>query len=390
MKRAALVIGLLVVACSKPKSTPAPEEHPEPAASAGHEHEGLQRVVHLSADVAKAANVETAPVKKEVLRASLLLPGEIAANPDKSGRISSPVAGRIEVVSFQEGGSVKKGDAMITLRVPDLGKLRGAYAATQSKAKAARANADRLKDLSGERLASQQAALDAEAEAQALAAEEAALSAQLSAVGAGGGDGFLLVLRAPASGVVTKRDAIVGQPVTADQALGSIADLDAPWFLARVFEKDLGRLEQGASADVELNAYPNEHFAGTVEVIAQQIDPVARTLTARIGLRNRKSLLRVGLFGSARVEVGKSAADEAGASAVLQVPRSALTRINEKDVVFVQTAPETFELHDVVIGESAVGKVQIIAGLREGESVVTHGVFTLKSLVLKGTFAEDE
>lgn len=379
---------LVVAACNRTKPTPT-SEHTEPAASAGHEHEGLQRVVHLSPDVAKAANVETTPVKKDVLRASLLLPGEIAANPDKSGRISSPVAGRIEVVSFQEGASVKKGDPMITLRVPDLGKLRGAYAATQSKAKAARANADRLKDLSGERLASQQAALDAEAEAQALAAEEAALSAQLNAVGAGGGDGFLLVLRAPASGVVTKRDAIVGQPVTADQALGSIADLESPWFLARVFEKDLGRLEQGASADVELNAYPNEHFSGTVEVIAQQIDPVARTLTARIGLKNRKNLLRVGLFGSARVDVGQ-VGGEAGGAPVLLVPRSALTRINEKDVVFVKTASETYELHDVVIGEAAVGKVQVVAGLREGEPVVTHGVFTLKSLVLKGTFAEDE
>ena len=388
MKRAratSLVAAVVLAACSRPKPAPT-NDPPEPAASAGHEHEGLQKVVHLAADVAKAANVQTAPTKKEILRASLLLPGEIAPNPDRSGRVSSPVAGRVEVVSFQEGASVKKGDPVVTLRVPDLGKLRGAYAATQSKAKAARANADRLKDLSGERLASQQAAVDAEAEAQALAAEEAALSAQLSAVGAGGGDGFLLVLRAPVSGVVTKRDAVVGQPVTADQALGSIADLDSPWFLARVFEKDLGRLEQGASADVELNAYPNEHFAGTVEVIAQQIDPVARTLTARIGLKNRKNLLRVGLFGSARVDIGPGAA----AAPALLVPRSALTRINEKDVVFVQTGPETYELHDVVIGESAVGKVQIVAGLREGEPVVTHGVFTLKSLVLKGTFAEEE
>lgn len=388
MKRAALLLLLLLGACSRPKPAPVGEP-PGPAASAGHEHEGLQKVVHLSADVAKAANVDVAPVKKDVLRASILLPGEIAANPDRSGRVSSPVAGRIEVVSFQEGASVKKGDPVVTMRVPDLGKLRGAYAATQSKAKAARANADRLKDLSGERLASQQAAVDAEAEAQALAAEEAALSSQLNAVGAGGGDGVLLVLRAPVSGVVTRRDAVVGQPVTADQALGSIADLEAPWFLARIFEKDLGRLEQGASADVELNAYPNEHFNGTVEVIAQQIDPVARTLTARISLKNRKNLLRVGLFGSARVDVGQGAGS-ADKAPVLLVPRSALTRINEKDVVFVQTGPETFELHDVVIGESAVGKVQIVAGLREGEPVVTHGVFTLKSLVLKGTFAEDE
>ncbi len=153
-----------------------------------------------------------------------------------------------------------------------------------------------------------------------------------------------------------------------------------------MFEKDLGRLRQGESAEVELNAYPNEAFEGSVEVLSQQIDPVARTLTARIGLKNRNGLLRVGLFGSARVDVG----DDKANTPVLVVPRSALTQINGKQVVFVRTSPETFDVHEVVLGESAVGKVHVVAGLQEGEAVVTHGTFTLKSLVLKGTFAEEE
>jgi cobalt-zinc-cadmium efflux system membrane fusion protein len=174
--------------------------------------------------------------------------------------------------------------------------------------------------------------------------------------------------------------------VTADQTLGSVADLSEAWFLARVFEKDLGRLRQGASAEVELNAYPNERFEGSVEVLAQQIDPMARTLTARIGVKNRNGLLRVGLFGSARVDVG----DDKTSVPVLVVPRSALTQINGKQIVFVRTTPETFDLHEVVLGESAVGSVRILAGLQEGEAVVTRGTFTLKSLVLKGTFAEEE
>jgi cobalt-zinc-cadmium efflux system membrane fusion protein len=59
-------------------------------------------------------------------------------------------------------------------------------------------------------------------------------------------------------------------------------------------------------------------------------------------------------------------------------------------VVFVRTGAETFELHEIVTGESAVGKVQVLSGLKEGESVVTHGVFTLKSIVLKGTFGEED
>lgn len=389
---AALLVAIgtvLPIACSGSKATsPGRDKRESSEADGGdHEHEGLPKVVHLTPEVFRAAHVEIAPAKIEVLRPTILLPGEVAANPDRTGRISSTVAGRVEEVRFQEGAPVKKGDVVVMLRVPDLGKLRGAYAATSSKAKAARSNADRLKDLTENRLASSQAALDAEAEAQSLDAEERALAEQLAAVGAGGaGQGFILGLRAPVSGVVVRREAVVGQPVTADQTLGSVADLAEAWFLGRVFEKDLGRLRQGAPAEIELNAYPDERFEGTVEVLSQQIDPVARTLTARIGLKNRSQLLRMGLFGSARVDV----AGDGERAPALVVPHSAVTKINEKDVVFVQTATETFDLHEVVLGQAAVGRVEILAGIKAGELVVTRGVFTLKSLVLKRSFAEEE
>ncbi len=354
-----------------------------------HEHETFAKTVRLSPQVFRDAKLEITPAAKETLAANIVLPGEVVADPDRSARISSTVPGRVEEVRFRDGAIVKKGDVMVVLRVPDLGKVRGAYIATTGRAKAARANADRVKALVESRLASQQAQLDAEAEAQSLDAEAKALGEQLAAVGAGGGAagaGVLLNLRAPIAGVVVKRDAVVGQPVTAEQTLGSVADLSEAWFLGRVFEKDLGRLREGARAEVELNAYPAEHFEGKIEVLGQQIDPVARTLTARIRIENRRGLLRIGLFGGARVESG----DDKPKPPTLVVSRSALTEIAGKSVVFVRTGEETFEVHEVVVGESAVGKVQVLTGLKEGEPVVTRGVFTLKSIVLKGSFAEED
>ena len=67
-----------------------------------------------------------------------------------------------------------------------------------------------------------------------------------------------------------------------------------------------------------------------------------------------------------------------------------MTDIGGKTVVFVRHADDDFELHDVTLGDSALGKVEVLNGLREGELVVTEGVFTLKSVVLKSTLAEDE
>jgi cobalt-zinc-cadmium efflux system membrane fusion protein len=179
---------------------------------------------------------------------------------------------------------------------------------------------------------------------------------------------------------------VVGQPVTAEQTIAVIADLDQVWFLARVFEKNLGQTHVGAPADVQLNAYPNERFQGVIEYLGRQIDPAARTVTARIRLTNRTELLRIGLFGVAHVGTG----EETTKPPVLAVPRDAVTEIGGKTVVFVQQPDGDFDVHDVVLGETALTKVAVVSGLRAGEPVVVDGVITLKSAVLKSTFSEAE
>jgi cobalt-zinc-cadmium efflux system membrane fusion protein len=388
------VAALAMTSCSKsdkPEKGEAHESQPSPAASAHgehDEHEELPTRVKLMPDVIADARIKTSAVKKGTLAITVSLPGEISVDPDRAARIATPVVGRIEEVRFKEGVAVKKGDALAVIRVPELGKVRGAQAVALAKAKAARANADRLKSLLEKRLTSEQSVVDADAEAQAFSIEARALGEQLTAMGAGAGAGspFLLTLRAPIDGVVIARDAVVGQPATAEQTLGSIADLREVWFLGRVFEKDLGRLRIGAGAEVQLNAYPAERFQGTVDYIGQRIDLVARTVTARIRLANRDDMLRIGLFGMAFVETGGAQVREPR----LLVPRSALTEIGQKQVVFVKHSDGDFEMHSVVLGDAALGNVEIVSGLREGEEVVVEGVFTLKSAVLKGTFAEDE
>jgi cobalt-zinc-cadmium efflux system membrane fusion protein len=141
-----------------------------------------------------------------------------------------------------------------------------------------------------------------------------------------------------------------------------------------------------AAAEVELNAYPKERFEGRVALLGRQVDPVARTVVARIPLGNRQDLLRLGLFGTARISGG----EVPRAAPALVVQRSAVTEIGGRSVLFVRHPDDHFELHDVVLGRAALGKVEVLSGLREGEQVVIDGVFTLKSLVLKSTIAEEE
>lgn len=382
----------LAGACSRSSAGVAEKAAPSPRAVASeehaHQHGALPRRVRLAAAVLAQVGIQTSPVTRERLALTVALPGELVADPDRSAHVASPVAGRIEQISFREGSSVKKGDLLAVIRVPELGKVRSGYAATLARAKAARANAARLEGLVKARLASEQSYLDALAQAEALEVEARAASDQLSALGLSGLEQApsSLTLRAPLSGVVLSRNAVVGQPIAPDTEIAAIVDLSEVWFLGRVFEKDLGRIRISAKAEVQLNAYPKQTFQGTVEYLGQKVDSVARTVTARVRLVNRDDLLRIGLFGTARVS-----SDEAtGKDAVLLVPRAALTEVAAKDVVFVRRAERDFELHDVVLGESAAGKVEVLSGLQEGEQVVTEGVFTLKSAVLKATFAEEE
>ncbi|HEX6764522.1 MAG TPA: efflux RND transporter periplasmic adaptor subunit [Polyangiaceae bacterium] len=373
----------------RPESVHTKEGSSPPPASAEHEHERhdeLVRRVKLTEAVVREAAIETAPARREALGATLSLPGEIASDPDRTARISSPAAGRIEEVRFKEGENVKKGDVLVVVRVPEIGKVRSAISSTSARAATARTNAERLKRLVAEGLAPEQQALDAQTEADALAVEAKSLREELGALGGVAGGALSISLRAPMAGIVVARNAVVGQPVTPEQALGTIAGLDEVWFLGRVFEKDLGRLSTGAAAEVHLNAYPEEHFRGNVEYLGHEVDPVGRTLTARLRLANERGLLRIGLFGTAEVAIPS----ERDAAPKLVVPRAAVTEVANKTAVFVAQAPTEFELHEVTLGREAPGKVEVLAGLREGEPVVTRGVFTLKSVVLKGSFAEEE
>lgn len=356
------------------------------AGGGDHDEDNDEKKVQLADDVLAKAGVRVAPAVKEVLVPTLTLPGEVQPDPDKTARVTAPVGGRIDKVTFKQGSAVKKGDVLAVIRVPDLGKTRAAFASSNARAMAARNNANRLAELAQKGLAAQQEALAAKAEADALEADARAASEQLNALGTGTeGGGSLLTLRAPVSGVVVSRDAVLGQAVTTEQAIASIVDLDEVWFLARVYEKDLGRLAIGNGAEVQLNAFPKDRFVGTVEYISQQVDPGSRTFTARVRLTNKSGKLRVGLFGKARIAL----TEESSRGPVLVVPTSAITDIKGKPSAFVKEG-DGFELRDLSLGERSVGKVEVLKGIREGEPVAVDGVFTLKSVLLKGSMGDDD
>ncbi|HEX5656875.1 MAG TPA: biotin/lipoyl-binding protein, partial [Polyangiales bacterium] len=142
MKRATLCVVLaLVVSCGakraeEPAAEPAREPHRDEP-----EHAEFPTHVQLPEEVVRAAGVRTQKVERELLVSTIDLPGELAVDPDRAARVASPIPGRIEQVSFKEGQRVQKGDLLLTIRVPELGKVRSELASTRAQAKAARMTA---------------------------------------------------------------------------------------------------------------------------------------------------------------------------------------------------------------------------------------------------------
>lgn len=377
---------------------PTPAEHGEEEAHEEHGHEEEEHVdeeehgelptrVQLAPELAEAAGVVATPVRREVLVRTFEVVGQIEADPDRLSRISSRVTGTIASIEFREGDRVEEGQRLASIRAPDLGELRAHKGSLVARLDAAKNQVSRLEALEAKKLAAQQDVIAARAEVAALTADLAGANHQLRALGDGrraGGAGQLAVL-APRRGVVIARGAIVGDPVADDTVLGTVADLDEVLFAARVFERDLGKLRVGASAEVTLGAYPGDAFVGTVERVGHVVDDTTRTIVARIRLRNREERLRAGLFGTADIALEEAASPDP----VLVVARTAITQVAGETVVFVQEPDGHYELHPVVLGASSPGKLEVVHGLREGELVVTDGVFTLKSALLRSTFAED-
>jgi cobalt-zinc-cadmium efflux system membrane fusion protein len=375
---------LLWIACiAACGNSPTPSGDPKPEAV---EKPNAPQRVSVSERVEKDAGIKVAAVEMASLPATVELTGEVAANPDRMAKVPVRVAGRLVEVNFQEGQRVAAGDVLASIESSEVARIRAELTSTSTRADAAHKRVERLAKLIEAGTASAQDLETARAEASVLDADVAAARQTLASIGGGGGATARLQIRAPFAGVVMKRDGVVGQPVGADHVVAEIVDLDQALFLARLFEHDLSRVHEGADAEVRLDAYPDVVFPGKVITIGRQVEPVARAVLSRIAIADKDARLKIGLFGSVVVVIP----DPVTMPPLPVVSTDAVTKIDDRSVLFVEVGKREFEVRTVELGHATDGKVEITKGLKQGDRVATAGLFTLKSLALKSTFGEED
>jgi Cu(I)/Ag(I) efflux system membrane fusion protein len=180
-----------------------------------------------------------------------------------------------------------------------------------------------------------------------------------------------VTLFAPVSGVVVEKPVVLGQALEAGQTLYTIADLSQVWIEAELRESDAGAVSEGASATVELAAFPGRPIAGTVEYVYPTLQPEARSLKARIVVPNPGGRLKPGMYATVRLS--------APVRTALTVPSSAVVRTGDRSLVFVDLGGGSLAPQEVETGRTAGDLTEIISGVEPGQRVVTSAQFLLDS-----------
>ena len=118
-----------------------------------------------------------------------------------------------------------------------------------------------------------------------------------------------LELKAPIDGVVTERQATVGELAGKDTQIYTVSDPADLWVVAEVKERDIAAVHLGEEASFTVLAYPNEAFRGKVVRIGNRVESASRTLDVRIAVRNEDGRLKPGMF--ADVEIATTAVKDA-------------------------------------------------------------------------------
>jgi len=175
---------------------------------------------------------------------------------------------------------------------------------------------------------------------------------------------------APRDGVVLERNAVDGQGFKAGDVLFRIADHSVVWVMADVPEGDIGALRPGQSVKVMTRARPGRVFNGNVAVIYPHLMKETRTARVRIELPNPDLALLPDMYTDVDIATGS---DEP----VIAVPESAVIDSGMRQVVILGRGNGQFEPRDVGLGRKGDGYVEILSGLKAGESIVVNGNFLI-------------
>ncbi len=338
--------------------------------------------VWLTAEQVENANLDIEVAGLEDVDDALLTSGRVAFDDQRVGHVFSPVTGRVVQIRAEIGARVKKGQPLATIESPDIGNVVSDENKAQADLIAAEHDYKRQRDLMVDSATSAAVLEQSEDGWRKAKAELDRARQKASLLHTGGVDAVTqtYTLVSPIDGEVLARDINPGIEVQGQYSSGSaqelftIGDVDTVWVFADLYEMNLSRVHVGSPVSVRVVSYKDDTFGGTVDWVSGMLDGATRTVNVRCTLGNADRKLRPGMYATVRVSVDRRRA--------LAIPRSALLRLGEYKVVFVEVGRDNARVRfarvpvDVDEGEASPW-LEVRHGVEPGQRVVFSGAILL-------------
>ncbi len=314
--------------------------------------------------------VEIAPVAEMTLAETVRGVGTLMAI--QNVEIRPEVGGRIKDVHFQEGRFVSRNKLLFEIEEEKhVQRLRSSEAALEqarSRLENLRRNYERMEDLYGQDLISEDEFDRVRTEMDSASSEVRRLTAQMDLAREDLEDTRIM---APFSGFISRRLVDPGAFVSQGQMLAIMYQVDPLEISFMIPEKYAARVEYGQEVRVKVTAYPQERFEGRVGFISPSVDESTRNFEVKATIDNSENRLKPGSFASAELVLGYREAS-------MIIPERSLVAVREGYLVFIlDRETEQVESRSVHTGARRPGIVEILEGLSPGELVVVSGHMNL-------------
>ena len=334
----------------------------------GEEH-GPEGFIPMTAERLAASGIATERVVPGSLAGEVLAQATVTAPPEGQALLTARADGAVVRINKRLGDPVGAGETVALLESRDAAAFVAERNAAAARAQAARSAAAREQRLFNAKITARQ---DLEAAIAAQRTAEADLQRADAAVRAAGvaGGGRYLAVRSPISGRITEVDTQLGAYVSAGAELFNVANPSRIQVDAAVPVTDAQRIRPGDPAKIEL---PNGGLVdAVVRSVTPSLDPQSRSATVVLQLGGAPGGLTQGQ--AVRVRITPRGSQESG----IILPEEAVQQVEGRDMVFIQVKGG-FQAVPVSVGSRSGGRVEILDGLRAGQTVVTQGAFVLKS-----------
>lgn len=309
--------------------------------------------------------VRIAPVERGVLQKSIRALGNVTYDETRIYAVNTKFDGWIEKLHVDfVGENVKKGQPLFQIYSPDLVAAQEEYLLALQQSKSLGSSSYPSIQKNAQTLL--------EASTRKLSYWDVTPS-QLRHLAKTGTPSKTLTIFSPASGVVIKKDAVVGHLVKAGMHQYDIADLSKVWVDVQVYEYELPYIKKGMDVEMDLSYLPGKKFQGKILFIYPFLDPATRTARLRLSFDNSDGFLKPDMYANVYIE---SLID----SNALIIPQEAVIDSGVRKLVFISEGEGKFAPREVKLGiEGEKNTFQVLEGLVEGEQIVTSAQFMFDS-----------